>query len=299
MERNDRTFTITLSGWLADAGPLDIGVIFPVVSDFRAALREMIRHLWGVDSDAGRPGRPSDALRAASALKLVSVDHGSYAMTIEIAELEVEDARLFTRRDWPNEAMPDIPLAGLNALLTGAAADLDALPEKVARHLYKMQSHLPEGVDAVRVSDHAEMAAFTIERRRRRRRQAQRSQTTQYGRLQEVDWARRSAELHSLPGVTKLSFPERLADAMLAAARKYVAITGAGVIAANGQTTHINVTSVAPLDQGLNASGMPTDEELSRAANSDPFDFEHPDWKQDEVLRTWVENILNRKDRVL
>ena len=295
MERNDRTFTITLSGWLADAGPLDIGVIFPVVSDFHAALREMIRHLWGVDADTGRP---SDALRAASALKLVSVDRGSYAMTIEIAEPWAAPSGPFTRHGRPAETMPDAPLAGLNALLTGAAADMDGLPAKVSGHLQKMQSRLPEGIDAIRVSDNAARVAFTIERRRRRR-QGRRGQITLYGRLQEVNWARRSAELHSLSGVTGLSFPESLADAMLAAARKYVAITGAGVAATDGQAARIDVASVTPLGQGLNASGMPTDAELSRAANSDPFDFEHPDWVRDEVLHTWVENILNRKDRDL
>ena len=295
MEQNDRTFTITLSGWLADAGPLDIGVIFPVVSDFHAALREMIRHLWGVDADTGRPGRLSDALRAASALKLVSVDRGSYAMTIEIAEPWAVPSNPFTRHDRPAETMPDAPLAGLNALLTGAAADIDGLPEKVSGHLQKMQSRLPEGIDAIRVSDNATRVAFTLERRR----QGRRGQITLYGRLQEVNWARRSAELHSLSGVTKLSFPESLADAMLAAARKYVAITGAGVAATDGQAARIDVASVTPLEQGLNASGMPTDAELSRAANFDPFDFEHPNWVRDEVLHTWVENILNRKDRDL
>lgn len=299
MERNDRTFTITLSGRLADAGPLDIDVIFPVVSDFRAALREMIRHLWGVDADAGRPGRPSDALRAASALKLVSVDHGSYAMTIEIADARAASGGPFTRQDWPAGATPDAPLAALNALLTGAATDPDELPDKVSGHLYKMQSRLPEGIDAVRVSDNAAMAAFTIERRPRRRRQTPRRQITQYGRLQAIDRIRRSAELHSLSGVTRLNFPESLDDAMLAAARKYVAVTGSGVAEANGPAAHIKVASVTPLDQGLNASGMPTDAELSRAANSSPFDFEHPDWVQDEVLHNWVENILNRKDRDL
>ena len=300
MAQDDRTFTITLSGWLADSGPLEIGVIFPVVSDFRAALREMIRHLWGGGSEAGRGGRPSDALRAASALKLVSVDHGSYAITIEIAEPWAVRSGSFSQYYWSDEIMLDVPLAALNALLDGAATGVDELPEKVSKHLYKMQSRLPEGIDAIRVSDNAAMTAFTIERRqRRRRRQSQRTQITQYGRLQEIDWARRSAELHSLFGVTRLYFPESLADDMLAADRKYVEITGEGIIAATGQTTSITVTSVVPLDNGLNVSGVPTDDELSHAASFDPFDFEHPDWKQDEVLHTWVENILNRKDRDL
>ena len=298
MVQADRTFTITLSGWLADSGPLEIGVIFPVVSEFRAALREMIRYLSGGGSEAGRDGRPSDALRAASALKLVSVDHGSYAMTIEIAEPWAVHSGPFAQYYWSDETMPDVPLAALNALLDGAATDLDELPEKVSGHLYKMQSRLPEGIDAIRVSDNAAMTAFTIERRqRRRRRQSQRSQITQYGRLQEIDWARRSAELHSLFGVTKLHFPEILAEDMLAAARKYVEITGEGVIAATGQIISITVKSIVPLDNGLNVSGMPTDAELSHAASFDPFDFEHPDWKQDEILDTWVENILNRKER--
>ena len=300
MEPNDRTFTITLSGWLADAGPLEIGVIFPVVSEFRAALREMIQHLWGVESDTGRAGRPLDALRAASALKLVAVDRGSYVMTLEIAEPDAAHSSPFMPYEWTAvDTMPDTPLTALNALLAGATTDLDGLPDKVSGHLYKMQSRLPDGVDAIRVSDSAAIATFTIERRRRRRRQTRRSETTQYGRLQEVDWARRSAELHSLSGVTRLSFPENLADDMLAAARRYVAITGDGVIATSGQATHINVTAVAPLEDGLNASGRPTDAELSRAANSDPFDFEHPDWVQDDVLRTWVDNLLHRKDKAL
>ena len=141
MEPNERTFTITLSGWLADAGPLETDVIFPVVSEFRAALREMIRHLWGVESGAGRAGRPSYALRAASALKLVSVDRGSYAMTIEIAEPWAAHNSPFTPYEWTaGGTMPDAPLTALNALLAGATTDLDGLPEKVSGHLYKMQS---------------------------------------------------------------------------------------------------------------------------------------------------------------
>ena len=62
MAQDDRTFTITLSGRLADSGPLEIGVIFPVVSDFRAALREMIRHLCGGGSGAGQDGLPIGCL---------------------------------------------------------------------------------------------------------------------------------------------------------------------------------------------------------------------------------------------
>ena len=297
MAQDDRTFTITLSGWLADSGPLEIGVIFPVVSDFRAALREMIRHLWG---DGAGDGRPSDALQAASALKLVSVDRGSYAMTIEIAEPWVARDTGLMPYDRSEGTMPDVPLAALNELLDGAATDMDRLPGKVSGHLHKMQSRLPEGIEAIKVSDSASMTAFTIERRRRRRRrQGQRSQIVQYGRLQAIDWARRSAELYPLFGVIRLHFPESLADDILAAARKYVEITGEGVITASGYITRITVTSVVPLDTEMNVSGMPTDAELSRAANSDPFDFEHPDWIQDDVLHMWVENILNRKDRDL
>lgn len=298
MERNDRTFTITLSGWLADAGPLDIGVIFPVVSDFHAALREMIRHLWGVDADTGRPGRLSDALRAASALKLVSIDHGSYAMTIEIAEPWAAPSNPFTRRDRPAETIPDAPLAGLNALLTGAAADIDGLPAKVSGHLQKMQSRLPEGIDAIRVSDNAARVAFTIERRRHRRRQGRRGQITLYGRLQEIDWARRSAELHSHFGVIKINFREDLSESMRDAARKFVEITGTGTIGSDGLITSIAMSGISQLGESPYHVDIPTAVHPQRAGQFNPMAFEHPDRPDDEMLDAWVDTILGEKDNL-
>ena len=279
MDKNDRRVTITLSGRLADTGPLDIAVIFPVVTAFRDALREMIRYQWGRESSAGRT---PVALRAASALKLASIGSGSYAITTEIAE------------PIASKGSSDVPLAGLDALLTGAAFDIDELPKSVSAHLYKIQSLLPEGINTATIVGGTLLTEFTLRRQPRSNTvRARRVQTIQYGRLQEVDWARLKAQLHSPLGIINLDFTSELADAMREAARKYVEIAGVGRITADGSVRTIKVDTVLELDNGLRSSGMPSEEELIRAAEFDPFDFEHPDWVHDEVLDTWVENILN------
>lgn len=282
MERNDRSVTISLLGPLADAGPLDIAIIFPIVTAFRDALREMIRYQWGDESSGGRP---TNDLRAASALKLVAIKTGSYEMTAEIAILDS------ARRS------SDAPLVGLNALLTGAASG--TMPEAVSKQLRKMESCLPDGIDTATITGGPSAVKFMLHRQNHGVPQRQRKrETAQYGRLMEIDWARRTAELHSPFGVTRLVFPERLQETMQNAARKYVEIIGSGILTPDGWATSIDVDDVAPLDDGIGHTSSPTAEELSSPGEFDPFDFDHPDWIQDDALDTWVENILNGKYEV-
>ena len=120
---------------------------------------------------------------------------------------------------------------------------------------------------------------------------------TERGRLLEVNWANLSAELHTPMGIVRLEFAEDLAETMRAAARQHVAIIGVRRVTPDGFVRATAVESV----QVLEGSPIPfdfdamTDVKLTRAQQSDPFDFEHPDWPHDDVLDRWVENILNRK----
>ena len=120
---------------------------------------------------------------------------------------------------------------------------------------------------------------------------------TERGRLLEVNWANLSAELHTPLGIVRLEFAEELAETMRAAARRNVAITGVRRITPDGFVRATAIESVQVLERSpfpYDLDAM-TDVKLTRSQQSDPFDFEHPDWPHDDVLDQWVENILNRK----
>ena len=82
---------------------------------------------------------------------------------------------------------------------------------------------------------------------------------------------------------------------MRVAARQYVAVTGVRRVTPDGFVRATAVEAVQVLEESPDALDALADVKLHRAAQFDPFDFEHPDWPHDEVLDAWVENILNRK----
>ena len=118
---------------------------------------------------------------------------------------------------------------------------------------------------------------------------------TERGRLLEVNWANLSAELHTPLGIIRLEFAEELAETMRAAARQHVAITGVRRTTPDGFVRATAVEDVQLLERSPLPFDTLDDVKLIRSQQSDPFDFEHPDWPHDDVLDQWVENILNRK----
>lgn len=66
-----------------------------------------------------------------------------------------------------------------------------------------------------------------------------------HGRLMEVNWAKRTAELHrDLDGCVRLRFGPEFDDAMRRLATRYVEIRGKGRITANDQWSTITVEQV-------------------------------------------------------
>ena len=121
---------------------------------------------------------------------------------------------------------------------------------------------------------------------------------TERGRLLEVNWADLSAQLHSPLGILRLEFTEDLAETMRAAARRYVAVTGVRRVTPDGYVRATAVEAVQVLEESTDAfGGLARDVKLRRSTQFNPLEFDHPDFPHDDVLDTWVDNILNRKYR--
>ena len=146
---DNRAVTITFAGPAADAGPLDVAVVFPAITAFGDALRLMIRHQHALLT-GHRP--PYPALLSASALRLAAIDAGSRSVMLEIAGPVALGE------------LGDAPRDGLTALLSNAVADTGSLPREVAFPLRQIAEGLPDGIDAVAIAGPAGMPTLKLTR---------------------------------------------------------------------------------------------------------------------------------------
>ena len=279
---SDRTVSITFAGPLADAGPLDVAVVFPVVEAFGDALRLMIRHQHTLVTGR-RP--PYPALLSASVLRLRAVDVGSYSVKLEIGE-PVSLGKL-----------DDAPWEGLNALLSGTFAGIQSSPTEVSFPLRRIAEGLPEGISSVVITGGADMPTLTLTRELFDDGPVQLETLTYSGRLEEVNWSRGTALLGTWLGTCLLVFPPTMAEKMHEAGGRLVSVIGTGERTPDGVAIirEIEAIEIAEENGRWISKIDPLEEDVHQALAIIRWEEKQDEWFYDDELDAFVDAIQNRR----
>ncbi len=214
----------------------------------------MVEHQVGHEAQAA--GRLKDFVRQTGSLRLVSTQQGSF-----VAELEVA----------PPPDMFDYGLDALEDLMGGLENPYVKLPPAVAREVAEIPADIKEGVDSVTFVGGKPKRRIVLGRGTRfekpRTRPAEVKQVSHVGRVLEVDWNDRTAELHTPTGVVSLAFGADMGDLLHQAARQLVQVTGIGAVDKGGRVQSLLVEAIhetvddsafwsAPLTRLINEQGV-------------------------------------------
>ena len=280
---NDRTLSITFSGpAVVAAGLPDTAVVLPALESFGDALRLMLRHCYD-QANGHRP--PYPALLSASALRLTAVDAAAGAVTLGIAGPTAMGK------------LSDAPRDGLAALLSGAAADVHALPSEVAFPLRQIVERLPDGIAAVSIAGPAGMPAVKLTRERFADGYPQQQSYRCHGRLEEINWRNGTAVLNSPISKCLLLFPGAMAEKMCAAANRLVSVAGVGERTPDGVIIikEIDTLTVDDRDGGWLSSFDPSEDDVRQALAIMRWQEKQREWFYDDQLDAFVDAIQNRK----
>ncbi len=182
----------------------------------RRAITLMVGHLMGVDASRGRP---PNLVREQSSLRLVNTSQGSL-----VTELSVGMP--------PNVAGPsqDYAQRALDRIVGWQPENDGSFPEPVADVLRAVGTRLSPEVRVVWLDIPRSDRRLEIRRTGRERSVAtQNERALLHGWLKQVNWARRTAQLHRYERkYVQLRFDAALDDEMLRLATQYVEVRGRG-----------------------------------------------------------------------
>ena len=264
---------VTFEGPGVDSGvPLDD--LQKTLQHVQRALRLMVGHFAGIEH---KRGRPSKMFRQQSMLRLRATSPGSL-----VAELVLSPS------DNSRTSQQNYGQRALNKILNWQAED-ESFPETVANELRAISSALSSDVSAVRLGD--PHTGRSIEFRRTFRR-TKRDQTVSdrvdgaliHGWLNEVNWNKRTAQLHrSVGNYVQLRFDAAHDEDILRLATQYVEVRGQGKFTNDGDwhTVHVNRISETrscrepfDLDEFLNDPNPKMFDPEKIVTASEPFDVD-------------------------
>ena len=229
-----KTLSVTFEGPGTDSGvPLeDLQKTFGHV---QAAVRITVEHLSG--RDVPRGGRPSNAVRQASGLRLQGTTAGS--LTAELTLPPPAEGQLFD---------DDIGQRALEAILC-FDSDGDgngSVPWEAADRLRSIGAGLSSAVSSVWLGDSRDKRRVRFECGSPRTRASGPTEAAVlYGWLREVDWESGTARLHNNLGeYVALRFDSALDDEMLRLATQYVKVSGTGRFNKHGDWTTVTVDDI-------------------------------------------------------
>ena len=268
-----RLLSVTFEGPGADSGaPLDGVPLEDLQKTFKHvqnAVRMTVEHLSG--SPVRRRGRPSNAVRQASALRLRGTAPGSL-----VAELTLPP---------PAEGPPsreDLGQRALEAILGFDGDQNGSVPPEAVSELRSIGADLSEEVGSVWLGDSLNRRRVRFECRPRRPRSSSSAEAAVlHGWLKVINWDQRTAQLHdSVGGRVSLRFGAELDDEMKRLATQYVKVTGTGRFKSHGGWRSVKVDSIRdtrswdePLDLGSFAEEPPAGFDPQTVVTSaEPFD---------------------------
>ena len=202
-----------------------------VLGRIQGAMRVMVGHLGGLEPS---PGQPPSWMRDQSRMRLTATRSGSF-----VAQLTLEPSR-----DGRSDLFGYGPRA-LGAILGWDGMEDSTLPPMVVDELRQAASSLPSDVQLWPGDDDDSRKVEVGRTARVDKLPSQADTALLEGWLKEVNWARRTAQLHQVGGeYVRLRFDAELDHEMLRLATRYIEVRGRGRFNRNDEWTVVDVEQV-------------------------------------------------------
>ena len=220
------TLSITFDGLGVKDGTVSVAALLAALDGAQDAMQLMVEHLG---NRARRPGRPPQWVRDQSGLRLTGTRPGSVIADLDLAPPTSGQASL-----------DDYGPRALAAIQAWDGTEDSTLPKPVVDRLREAASAVPEDVQ-LWIGNPDDARRVEIQRRGRTAPPGPQAEAALlYGWLREVNWDKRTAQLHdSTGGHIGLRFDGDLDDAMLRLATQYVEVRGAGRFNDHGEWTTV------------------------------------------------------------
>ena len=199
----------------------------------QTALRRMIQHLRGEGSS-----RLLKSAKQMGSLRIVGISAGSVVAELELPTQQQDrlDSEKYGQR-------------AIDEILSWKGEGDNSLPKDVWEELQAIGINVSPDVDTVRLGDPSYSRSVTIPRKPkpiRRRKSSQTVKAILYGSLNEVDWSKRTAQLHRYGEAKhiKLRFDDEISNEMRRFATQFVKIRGVGKINKHDKWTYVQVTEI-------------------------------------------------------
>ena len=278
--------TVTFEGEGVDEGGMPLEAFLTALAGLRDAMRLMVTHLGG--GEPGKPGKPPQWVRDQSSLRLVAIREGS--LVTELAPQPVDD-----------EAYEEhLGIRAMREMRAWRDNDRPALPEPVLNKLADMRSGLSAGT-RIWLGDTARPRQAEIKptrpETRPQRTKPEFVDAYLLGWLNEVNWAKKTAQLHEYHGreYVRLRFDEDLQDAMIHFATRYVKIYGIGRFNPDGKWDFVEVNEIVdPRSETFTVDEIKKNPNNPNIKIYDPDKAPTIDIDYEEVLEFIKENRRNR-----
>ena len=224
-------FTLTFE-FPPDKGPSVEGVA-DALQGMQDAVRRMVEHLGDRQP---RSGRPPDWVAFQSALRVAGARSGSLVFDLELTPPP-------TQQPYLDNYGPE----AVEALLNWDGEEGSTLPMRVTDRLYEIREKFPEDVK-VWLGDTGNRQQVELKAKSVSANPVwDETEALLHGWLREVNWHRRTAQLHDRQGgYVNLRFDANLYDTMRRLATQYVEIRGQGRINAKDEWTTVQVRDLNP-----------------------------------------------------
>ena len=207
---------------------MPVATLVAALDGAQDAVRLMVEHLGDREH---RRGPPPSWVREQSELRWIRTRPGSVVLDLELEPMTTGQAYL-----------DNYGAQAIAAIQAWDGSEDSTLPSVVTDRLYEAASAVPEDV-RLWIGDPEDGPKVEVKRRDRgARRQRQGEEVLLHGWLREVNWERRTAQLHDFTGeYVRLRFDDTLDDEMLRLATQYVRVRGVGRFGKAGEWTSVHV----------------------------------------------------------
>ena len=233
---------VTFAGADSDKGGLGVDCLIAALSAVQDAARITANDLAARGApDAAKLSQ--DEVNAQTALRLIAVGEGSFAAELELEPATSDDCEYASR--------------ALDALLRWDGYEDSSLPIEAARRLRGLHRSIPADT-RVWLGDGEDRRIVEIKRAiHADNPDSEPEIALLHGRLKEVNWAERTAQLHryGVEGYVRLKFEKSMDVEMLRLATQYVEVMGSGKLDENDEWTTVSVERIS----GTRSSREPFD----------------------------------------
>ena len=221
------TLSITFDGPGVKDGTVSVAALLAALDGAQDAMQLMVEHLG---DRARRPGRPPQWVRDQSGLRFTGTRPGSVIADLDLAPPPSGQASL-----------DDYGPRAVAAIQAWDGTEDSTLPKPVVDRLREAASAVPEDVQ-LWIGNADDARRVEIKRRGRAALPGPQAEAALlYGWLREVNWDKRTAQLHdSAGGYIGLRFDGALDDDTLRLATQYVEVRGTGRFNDRGEWTSVH-----------------------------------------------------------